>query len=223
MRKKHGLRYLVTLLLCCTLTGGIAWAASEYRTVQIKFNNIKLVVDGKEVAPKDVNGEIVEPFIYNGSTYLPVRAIGNAIGKEVGWDGTTSTVYIGDIPDTSSTNYLTPYQQNVWNVYNNEAGQSFTMMGKEYTQGLTFERSSNALYNMDGKYTRIEFDVGHVDGKDKRNTTIYIYADGQVVKEIEATEYMSTKHFSVRVYNAIQLKIEQDGYGTYGIANLVGI
>ena len=33
-----------------------------------------------------------EPFIYDGTTYLPVRAVGEAVGKTVGWDGKTNTV-----------------------------------------------------------------------------------------------------------------------------------
>ena len=31
----------------------------------------------------------------NGTTYLPVRAVANALGKEVYWDGPNYTVYIG--------------------------------------------------------------------------------------------------------------------------------
>ena len=47
------------------------------------YDNIKIFMDGEEVTPKDGNGQSVEPFIYNGTTYLPVRAVSNAIGKEV--------------------------------------------------------------------------------------------------------------------------------------------
>ena len=32
------------------------------------------------------------PCLYNGSTYLPVRAIGEIMGKRVGWNGATGTV-----------------------------------------------------------------------------------------------------------------------------------
>lgn len=32
-------------------------------------------VIGVKIEPKDATGETVEPFIYNGTTYLPVRAI----------------------------------------------------------------------------------------------------------------------------------------------------
>ncbi|NCC69307.1 MAG: copper amine oxidase N-terminal domain-containing protein, partial [Clostridia bacterium] len=40
-------------------------------------------------------------FIYGGTTYLPVRAVASALGVEVGWDGDTSTVYLGEQPTTT--------------------------------------------------------------------------------------------------------------------------
>lgn len=62
------------------------------------YNDIKIVVDGNEVTPKDVNGNLVEPFIIDGTTYLPVRALANALGEDVSWQQSTSTVYIGEQP-----------------------------------------------------------------------------------------------------------------------------
>ena len=36
-------------------------------------------------------------MIYNGTTYLPVRAVAKAFNKEVYWDGPDYTVYLGDM------------------------------------------------------------------------------------------------------------------------------
>lgn len=51
-----------------------------------------IVVDGAEATFRDVNGTVVYPLLYNGSTYLPIRAIGELMGKTVSWDGATGTV-----------------------------------------------------------------------------------------------------------------------------------
>jgi hypothetical protein len=48
--------------------------------------------------PRDANGASVEPFTVNGTTYLPVRAIAEALGMEVSWDNGAKTVYIGAPP-----------------------------------------------------------------------------------------------------------------------------
>ena len=74
-------------------TTGLAKDAVE--TINAVYQNIKLVVDGVLIEPKDANGATVEPFIYNGTTYLPVRAVGQAFGKSVTWDGDSSTVFLG--------------------------------------------------------------------------------------------------------------------------------
>lgn len=90
-----------TLLLAGTIT---ALAATQ--SIQVSFDNIKVAVDGKIIAPKDANGNAVEPFIYNGTTYLPIRAIGEAIGKDVSWDQATKTAYLGGAPSTGSKYYV---------------------------------------------------------------------------------------------------------------------
>jgi len=86
-----GISFLATVLLFST----VASAASTIKTIDVTYRDIKLVIDGKEVVPKDVNDSIVEPFIYDGTTYLPIRAISQALNRRVSWDGTASTVYIG--------------------------------------------------------------------------------------------------------------------------------
>lgn len=77
----------------------IAFAAAETKQINVDYDNIKINIDGNNYVAKDVNGNVVEPFIYNGTTFLPVRGVANAFGKNVEWDDSTKTVNI-----TSSVN-----------------------------------------------------------------------------------------------------------------------
>lgn len=61
-----------------------------------------VMVDGEKQQFVDANGKTVYPIIYNGSTYLPLRAIGNLMGKKVGWSGELSTVFLGEQADAES-------------------------------------------------------------------------------------------------------------------------
>ena len=93
------MRKILVAVLCCSLAlVTVAYATNATKTIQAAYRNIKLVIDGVPVTPRDSNGNVVEPFIYNGTTYLPVRAVGEALGKEVSWDGNTNTVYVGEAP-----------------------------------------------------------------------------------------------------------------------------
>ena len=69
-----------------------------------------IVIDGTERTFTNANGTKVDPAIYNGSIYLPLRAIGEIMGKSVSWDGATQTVRLysttsgGDVTDFDTNN-----------------------------------------------------------------------------------------------------------------------
>lgn len=67
-----------------------AYAKVANMDIPVMFSNIKIVVDGKELKTDK------EPFIYEGTTYLPVRAVGEAVGKNVTWDAASKTVMLGE-------------------------------------------------------------------------------------------------------------------------------
>lgn len=92
--KKRG-SFIAGMLTMALLFGlvGPAYAAYQ-KQATLNYTGIKITLDGEEVIPKDAAGGIVEPFTIDGTTYLPVRAIGNALGLGVDWDGTTNTVIL---------------------------------------------------------------------------------------------------------------------------------
>ena len=75
----------------CTDCGRLS--AYEER-VAINYRRIKIVLDGEEIIPCDGAGTTVEPFIMSssGTTYLPLRAVSQALGLNVQWDGIANTV-----------------------------------------------------------------------------------------------------------------------------------
>ena len=85
------------ILIGVMLTSGVVFAANTTTLYNVLTSGIKIIVDGKKLNPTDVQGNTVEPMIYNGTTYLPVRAVANALGKAVYWDGPNYTVYLGDM------------------------------------------------------------------------------------------------------------------------------
>ena len=77
-------------------------AANSRQTLDVAYRDIAVYVDGVKITPRDASGNIVEPFIYNGTTFLPVRAVASAFGFPVEWDGARSSVYIGKRPGSAS-------------------------------------------------------------------------------------------------------------------------
>ncbi len=203
-------------ILCCVLFAGISvFAKNATETIQAMYKDIKIYVDGVKIDPKDANGNKVEPFIYNGTTYLPVRAIGDAIGKQVAWDGATSSVYLGEKP--GDTQYLIdvcpPYDSSRCELYTMSNGKSFLMGGKKFTNGFTLENYSWAegeiYFNLDAKYKSITLNMGPVDGTGffKENTTIGFYVDDKLVKEYIVKPGDLPQQITVPVNYGMKLKV----------------
>ncbi|TMV43310.1 hypothetical protein FE783_35685 [Paenibacillus mesophilus] len=60
-------------------------------------------VQGKVVALKDEQGNVVTPLNYNNSLYIPVRGVAQSLGYEVYWDDKSHSVLIGE----QKSDYLT--------------------------------------------------------------------------------------------------------------------
>ena len=220
---KKIVKRLAALALCAAVTCGTALAANTvYRTITVTYSGIKLVIDGIEITPKDANGTVVEPFIYNGTTYLPVRAVGNAIGKQVTWDGNTQTVYLGD--DLGKSVYLMdvcpPYEE--FNC--SHKNTSFSMAGESYNHGFSLFTAGYVYVNLNGNYNTLEFDLGHIDGAYMDEAIFEIYLDGRLVRTITAEPDSMVQHYTIDLNKSLQLKIMEVGgsYGIrYGLANIL--
>lgn len=77
------------LAACIIAVGGIAVGASAMGVIENIRAELRpdftIVIDGKEQTFQNAQGETVYPLLYDGTTYLPVRAIGNMMGKTVYW------------------------------------------------------------------------------------------------------------------------------------------
>lgn len=189
MKTKTNLtRRILTAALALVLLCGVAVAANTVQTMQIRYMDIKLVVDGAEVTPRDAVGRVVEPFVSDGTTYLPVRAVAAALGQDVEWDGETNTVYIGKNIPGKSTNWMAevpPYNLIHTDAYDGtDAKHTFKAGGKDQTQGLvmgcrgsydgdgvlvlndadSWTCNSSVSWNPNGQYQTMRFTVEHQGG-----------------------------------------------------------
>ncbi|MDF3001638.1 MAG: copper amine oxidase N-terminal protein [Bacillota bacterium] len=57
--------------------------------------DIAIEMNGVRQVFKDVNGHMVFPIVYNGTAYLPVRAVSSLMKEPIEWDSGSKTVYIG--------------------------------------------------------------------------------------------------------------------------------
>ena len=60
--------------------------------IEVYFKQIRFVFDGKD---KPVPAEQGKPFVYNGTTYVPLRYMSEALGKPVHYDPKRETIRVG--------------------------------------------------------------------------------------------------------------------------------
>ena len=85
---------VLLLVLIAALLSVSVLAATGVVDAKLTYRDIKVVLDGQELTLTDADGKATEPFILNDSTYLPIRAIAEALGLDVKWDDTKNTVSI---------------------------------------------------------------------------------------------------------------------------------
>ncbi len=99
-----------TVLITSTTTTAAPTATSTAKTNKlipisgaVLNGELKFRLDNKSAVPVGDDGTPVLPISYNGTTYLPVRAMGYLLGLGIGWEDATKTVLITKTTTGSST------------------------------------------------------------------------------------------------------------------------
>ncbi len=163
------MRKRITLGLVLSLALGICIGALGVRFVYANFSKsinvssgINLEINGDKFIPKDVNGKVVDVFLYDGTTYVPIRAVSEAFNKNISWDEETSTVIINDSDFVSlqdNTNIaldktIEQKASTATKVNQNNSRQSAFML--EYTGAAWSTELEEALKDVD--FTQYGFD-----------------------------------------------------------------
>jgi len=82
-------KFVAGFLTCFILMIGVAYAATSLKADIAPF---KIYVDGSEFKPDPA------PVVINDRTYLPLRAMGDALGVPVNWNESKRQVEVGKAP-----------------------------------------------------------------------------------------------------------------------------
>ncbi|OPH50020.1 hypothetical protein BC351_36615 [Paenibacillus ferrarius] len=130
-----------------------AYANANLQEIKAYLNNdIKVKVNGKVATLLDQQGNVVTPITYDGSTYLPARAIANSLSVAVDYDAATNSVLFGEkvegtpvnavqsfalsIKDPTLTKYKNKDYVEVFNITSDNGGSNFTFEPNKKFQKL---------------------------------------------------------------------------------------
>lgn len=184
MKKSSNIRsflagVLVTLLVVSMVPSALA-AAGVNITV---YPGVSIYMDDTKLNPTDANGKPVEVFIYNGTTYLPVRAVSEALGQVVQWEGSTRSVYIGKHTGTVPAIML----RNLDYFSGTADNRFYTAASRTDNTGAvrtdcitaTFERT----YLINGQYSSLSGMIfqDYAYRSDSGKVSLNIYGDGKLL------------------------------------------
>jgi len=172
--KKTIITAIITTLAIAALCS-VALAAARDTTIQAVLSpGITIRYNGEIQAMKDANGDAVHPILYNGTTYLPVRAVSNMLDLPVNWVNETRTVELGksnqpksllDVTDAGkkTTSGNTSHWQKILNRdelpskrddFGNRASAHNEAIKTDY---IFSWQQTKTVYNLDRKYSELSF------------------------------------------------------------------
>lgn len=168
------------------------------KNIQATFNDVRININGSDTAQwgesyvLDDGREVPYSIIYNDTTYLPLRKIGELLDKKVYWNGDTKTVSITGKPSDMREITKKPDKYgNIWTYYSFVVDTQNYLSVKDETRGyeriyktfndiaiiddaLYFVKKFEASWGYDACLCRLEFDndVNNQDGE-----TIYLFSN----------------------------------------------
>jgi hypothetical protein len=162
---KDKVKGLILGLTIGTMVTGASVFAANTTKIEVVYDNLKYMVDGVQKVPTTGQG-----FIYQGTTYVPLRFAAEATGKEISWDSKNKTIWIGQKEgEFKYLSDLTYARMDGGSGYldldQNYSRGKITIAGNEYQKGinanLSFTSESVGVdYNFNGKYKKFTGYIG---------------------------------------------------------------
>ncbi|HBB28297.1 MAG TPA: hypothetical protein DC000_03435, partial [Clostridiales bacterium] len=100
---KKNVAFILTLMLILSAFTIVNAAGLSQKISAILDGEIAIKFNGKVQSFKDANGNTVFPISYNGTTYLPVKAVSDLVGLNVNLNSKTNTVLLNDKSNNETT------------------------------------------------------------------------------------------------------------------------
>ena len=204
--------------------GNPAVAALVGKTIEV-YTGVNIYIDDVKLNPTDVNGNPVEVFVYNGTTYLPVRAVGEAVGKIVQWEGKTNSVYLGSHTGDGPAVWLQDLDYYTGKSWETESSMTDNL-GKEHTNIIHSNSNINNTYKLNGQYSMLSGTLfqQYQYRSDYHNTEFAVYGDGRLLYSAQMCGGIDPIDFTVDLSGVLELKIEFTvfqgmGFGEAAISN----
>lgn len=205
--KKTRIVVLLALTALLSLSTG-AFAASKLTEIKAYLNgSIKFRLDGQPWRPLDDKGKEVLPITYNGTTYLPLRVISNALDVPVAWDSATQTI---SIRESANLNLYSPkVKTDFWSEksYDVIDKKQLVFGGKQYNGAFAFAAENVGLGWYEGS-PHVKFDFGQKYNK----LHLVVYAQSAMkMRVLNGSNQQLTEEITLEEGRVTELDVDLQG------------
>ncbi|SEB27785.1 Copper amine oxidase N-terminal domain-containing protein [Paenibacillus sp. ov031] len=208
MKKNFKKSAATMMVLGMTLTGATGvFAGTQLEKISAYLNHgISFNVDGAAYSPTDGNGKKLAPITYNNSTYLPVRAIADALHVPVSYDGKKGQVIIGEATSNPSTlsnvSYSAAQKEAIQKAFAQFDGFETAYAPQQMIAGDTFKSVGAGGDGVSFTFNHMKVDVSPRD-----------YSDGYNSKDVKLSNGVTAKWYTPDQTGMLTFKLD-DRYVT---------
>lgn len=190
------------LMTAVSLVGSISVMAADSgikQAIDVTYNNYKTFINGVAYTAKNALGEPIEPFVYNGSIYVPMETLKEILKEDFTYDPILKYLISTTETQPASTAYLSDMQYSDF-ITGNTDDNSITwidginlfytdMQGNTYDNGIVIITN---YYTSTGIYSADDYIKGDLDNA----LAIVDYTLGGQYKNLSGTIVLPPKNYS---------------------------
>lgn len=230
--KKYMKIMCVMLIITCLMHLGIYAAANLQKITAYLNYDIAVKLDGNEQLMYDANGKRVYPISYEGTTYVPIRAVSNMLGVNVAWDADSYSVLLGKTGiEQDFIETIKPYNTDAQpymhrTIADNRSATIHTTVYNHYICISEFSRGDKLFYDLSGLYETLTFDMyclGDFQWSSTDYAIVDFYGDNGVLIDSVTIDGMDLpKHYEIDVSGVQQfiISVREDPSGVAYLYNM---
>lgn len=220
--KKLG--FIAGFISASMIFGTLGVFAAGGSMIEVFYNVKDVKINKVSKMPED------KPFIYNGTTYVPLRYIAENLGEQVKWEGETQTIHIGEMKEAAAVYPDSGIEHMSYNVMENSGNKFFygegpvkDTVGNEYSNSIRLlvreqiskDYSWNEIsFPLNGQYKEFKAVAGLTEAYKAAGFSgdLIISLDGEIVleKEMKSGDFPEDITVDVKNANKITFKLQSN-------------
>lgn len=187
MRKK---RLFIIAIIAFILSTGFAVADGQFKNIQVYFSKLNLNVNGQAMELSR------ESIFYNGTIYMPLRDLSEALGAQVTWDDTNRAINLDFLLDNQGQTVFSSAKKGLYQYIAIENNNIMNQMIVQFKN-----EDMNTMKTVLARYDRLR--VIAEDLQDDELEVIFekMIASGELMRSGYQSKKLDDYHLAWTIFN----------------------